>query len=243
MVYRRSYRGSSFRGRGRFRKAGYYGRYKPRMRGGHVIVERKFLDTGSNNASVDVTPESQAANLLTIVQEVGPSGRNGRKIVLTAIAMRIVFHWFSEFDGDTATSVTNTDNNQVRMLVVIDKQANGDIADFTAICDTTVITESLFAYNNLANKGRFITLVDKTFVFNKRVEKLSSTDLAVTRRTFNYYKKCRIPILYSAATGAVSERCCNNIVVYFMALKHDTSSPNVNYVTLDMNNRIRFMDI
>ncbi len=246
MAYRRykpRYRGSSFKGRGRYRKAGFYGRYKPCMRGGHIVVERKFLDSESDNAAIAETAESQGVSMLTVVQEVGPSSRNGRKIVVTAINVRCIFTWYVEYDGDTATSSTQTDNNEVRMLIVIDKQSNGAIAAFGDIIALPTITNPLTAYNNLANKGRFITLVDKTFLFHKNVEKGSSTDIIVMRKRFNYYKKCRIPILYSGSSGAITERCCNNIVCYVVALRHDTTTPNVNHVTLQMSNRVRFMDI
>ncbi len=240
------YRGSTFRGRGKYRKSGYYGRYKKRFSpGGGVQVERKFLDSLSSALGVDDTTTGSPLleNALTVEIGSGENKRNGRKIVITAVGIRGYIRWLIEGDGNTATVNTATDINKVRVLIVIDKQCNGVVADVSDLLDNLVITDPLYAFNNLANKGRFITLYDKIHNFNRQIVKLATGDFTHVVKEFKFYKKCRIPVLYSGSNGTIGERCCNNITMRCWAQEKDTATPLVNKLDVVLNTRIRFMDI
>ncbi len=243
MVYRRGYRGSSYRGRGRFRKAGYYGRFKPRRtRGGGIVIEKKFLDKKQTISSVGTAGETWGVTFLDIPLVTGESGRTGRKVVVTNVAMRFTFTWFHENDG--ITQAINTDDNTVRLLLVIDKQANGVSAGILDVLDQSGdVTNLLHCFNQLANKGRFITLMDKLIVFNSKYMKNTTTDITHETREVKFYKRCRIPIMYNSSNGVISERCCNNITGLVISAYSDLLTPQINLVKMHVDSRMRYMDI
>ncbi len=135
-----------------------------------------------------------------------------------------------------------TKGNLVRIMFGIDKQANGAAPDASMVFDETNII-TLHSFNNLSNKGRFITLYDKFHTFFTTEAFLSSTAVHLTYKNFNFYKKMRVPIVYDSNLGAITERCCNNFFICAVAEKYDISTPFINHVQLAFAHRIRFMDI
>ena len=98
--------------RGYVRSGGYYGRFAGRG------AEHKFLDTGLTG-TFDTTGEvlpggGTSTGLNLIAQGTTESNRVGRKCVITKILIR----------GHVTTASTEA-NNIIRMLLVLDKQANG----------------------------------------------------------------------------------------------------------------------
>ncbi len=237
------YRGSSYRGRGRYRKAGYYGRYRKRYsRGGGVVVERKFFDDTTTVSPIPTSGVMTGNNMIRIPSmtsgSVGESSRNGRKVVVTKVSMRVVVKWSHE-----NTSATGLDQyNKCRIMLGIDKQCNGVNPTSGDIFDSGSITLNE-AFNNLSNKGRFITLFDKFLLFNNQYSDATGTNNKIVIKRFNYNKKCRIPILYDSTLGAVTERCCNNLFLYCISNISDVSTPDINNITVDFYHRVRFMDV
>lgn len=246
---RRRFNPMGGRNRGRYRKSGYYGRYKKRYvrRGttGSAIVEKKFLETLSNTSSIDKPGDLKWQSMLSVPLEPGESSRNGRKIVVTNISIRGDFHWYAA-NGGTDDSVAQTHYNKVRTIIFIDRQCNGASAEVADVFDQKLFTDQMYIYNNLANKGRFITLYDKIVTFRRNyIKPGEDTDIFQQTKEFKFYKKCRIPILYNGATGDTSERCCNNIhgIVFAIRNEIEEDSATLNYVQFTTSTRIRFMDI
>ena len=66
---------------------------------------------------------------------------------------------FSIFRG-ASSSVVSAD--EVRVILYLDKQTNGAAAGITDILES----DDFQSFNNLANKSRFRTLMDRTYDYN-----------------------------------------------------------------------------
>ncbi len=208
--------------RGRFRKAGYYGRYNNGNAGGGGM-EQKFHDL--DVVATTATAGTIVPSLNLIAQGTGESQRLGRRAIISSINIR----YRAVLQATTSLA---SGNASVRIMVIKDSQCNGAAATALNVLETA----NYQSFNNLANKGRFTTLYDKSFTLNTLAAAGDGTtnDTAATGRTFSFFKKCRIPILFNSTTGAIGEVCCNNI---FMLQIGEVASA----VTLDGKIRVRFI--
>ena len=111
---------------------------------------------------------------------------------------------------------TPQSSDTVRMIMYLDKQANGAAAAVTDILESA----DWQSFNNLSNSGRFITLMDKSVILN--YQNLASDGGGVvsstnTAREGAFYKMCNIPLEFSATTGAMGEIRSNNIGVLLIS--------------------------
>ncbi len=190
--------------RGFVRRAGYYGRYN--QPGG----ESKFHDVDLDDALIansgTVTP---SINL--IPQGVTEITRIGRKCTVTHINWR----WkctLAEFDA-TATPASG---DIARLIMYIDKQANGATAAVTDILESA----NFLSYNNLANSQRFTTLMDKKVTLNYACMASDGAGLvsgADVLRFGKFHKRCNIPLEFNSTTGAIGEIRSNNIGVLLIS--------------------------
>jgi len=120
-------------------------------------------------------------------------------------------------------------------MVVLDKQCNGAAPNVDDILETT----DWQSFNNLANKNRFRTLYDKTFVLNPLSASGDGTanDFGEYDRAFTFFKKCSIPIEFDSTTGAITEIKSNNLVILAIS---DTSNT---VTTMNSKIRLRFSDM
>jgi hypothetical protein len=223
--------------RGRYRRSGYYGRYKKRYVRGHVVVEKKFLDTDLTTAGFPSGSWNQLTNawdVLSVPLGTGESSRNGRKIVITKISLRGTF--YQDYDSSVSGTL-GQDANECRLAIIIDRQANGS-APVPADVFDSLSTNGCLDFNNLSNKGRFLTIFDKRMVFNPQI--LTTAKNAANAKVVNFHKRCRIPILYDGPTGSVTERCCNNLLFFCTARVNDSTYNHIDFYGVC---RIRFMDV
>ena len=91
----------------------------------------------------------------------------------------------------------------------MDKQANGATAGVTDILET----DQFLSFNNLANKSRFRTLMDRTYSMNSTAGGGDGTTEDYTEFQLNdsFYKKVNIPIEFSGTAGTIGEIRSNNI--------------------------------
>ncbi len=214
---------------GRSREAGFFGRFG---RGG----EAKFLDQDIDDASIAAngtifTNGSAEASLLRIAEGNGESQRIGRKITVRQINWRFTI-MLPEGDG-----LANPKNSTtIRVILYLDKQANGAAATVTDILET----DDWQSFNNLANSKRFRTLMDRTYDVMPKAGGGNGTtsDWAEDRISDSLYKKVNIPIEYdnSAVTGALATIRSNNINMLILS---DTSLD----ATFESKMRIRYTDI
>lgn len=188
------------RGKIRFKKGydrtgGYYGRYKSGL-------ELKFRDFNTDMptmASAGTIRES----FCTIAQGTGESNRIGRKCVIKSI------NWRFKIELPITTGTSAQPSDVVRIILYLDKQTNGAAATVTDILENALYQ----SFNNLANKSRFRTLMDRTYDMNYTAAAGdgAANDWAATKVSDTFFKKCNIPLEFDGTTGLITELRSNNI--------------------------------
>jgi len=191
--------------RGFTRMGGVYGRFRGRR---STDTEMKLYDKTLSNTLINATGIVPFGGTLNdIAQGDTESQRIGRKVVVKSI------HLHLRLALAPTTSNTATADN-IRIMVVLDKQANG-----TAFINTDVLTVNagsapdFYSFNNIANKSRFRVLSDKKYQLSADAAFTSTSVLNSCMA--DQHIKCNIPIEYdhSATTGAISTIRSNNIAI------------------------------
>ena len=183
---------------GRDRVGGYYGRYAGRN------SELKFHDHTFVDAFVAATGDIDPS-LNLIAQGTAENERIGRKCVIKSIDL---IYSLSLYEQDAVTKPKEGDS--VRMIVYIDKQANGATASKTDLLESAL----LHSPYNLSNSGRFIFLMDK--IHNINYAGLASDGAGVVSQaenlhTYKWHKNCNMPVEFDSTTGAITEIRSNNL--------------------------------
>ncbi len=206
----RGRRGAFFGGRARYRgrvargytrRAGYFGRYPYGGAGG----ELKFHDVDLDDAVVSSNGAiTNSINL--IAQGVTESTRVGRKCVVKQIGWK-----FRMKDPETNGGSSAPPSDTMRVILYMDKQANGAAATVGGILEST----DFQAFNNLANSSRFTTLMDRTYTFNHMggIGTAADQDWSEVVIDDSYYKTCNIPLEFDSTAGAITEIRSNNLGV------------------------------
>ncbi len=198
------------------------------MRGRKAVGELKFHDLDINDASVAANGTIAEDSVLTIAQGTTESERIGRKVIVKSIS------WRWNLLLSVATSSANVDET-VRLILYQDKQTNGATATVTGILET----DDYQSFNNLSNKSRFRTLMDRTYDLNATVGAGDGTTNTFGNWQVNdsVFLNVNIPIEYdnSATTGAITTMRSNNIGVLIL-------SKDGALAVMDGKMRIRFAD-
>ncbi len=194
--------------------------------------ELKFHDVDIDQAVADL---SAGVILGTdswnkIVQDVTEKTRVGRKCTVRSIGWRANLKY--ALNASTALGTPHT----VRLMVVLDKQANGAAPTVTGVLESA----NYQSFNNLANTSRFMTLFDTTIPLNYQAAAGDGTtnDAAPLDHPFTFFKKCNIVLEFddSVATGAIGSIRSNNIFgIMISSIASSTAS-------LDSKVRLRFSD-
>lgn len=126
------------------RTGGFFGRFG---QGGELKFHDVDLDDAVVAAGAVVTP-----SVCLIAQGVTESTRVGRKCTLKSI------NWRFSITLAPSTASANT-SDTIRVIMYVDKQANGATAANTDVLESA----SFLSFNNLSNKGRFRTLMDRIY--------------------------------------------------------------------------------
>lgn len=190
--------------RGFVQTSGFYGRY---ARNGTVGAELKFHDLDIDDAVVAANGTIAQVSCNLIAQGVTESQRIGRKCTIRNINWR---YQIQLPNAQNMTSVLDT----VRVILYQDKQANGATATVTGILES----DDFQSFNNLANKGRFTILMDRTHAINATAGSGNGTanDVAGREQNYTFFKKCAMPIEFDSTTGAITEIRSNNIGVLLL---------------------------
>jgi len=208
------------RQRGFVRTGGFYGRYPPSGN------EAKFFEDTQDVNIITTAGIIAFISVNRIPQGVTESTRVGRKCVIT----KLMFRGYCQINPVLGTT---TACNSVRILVYLDKQANGATATVANILQSG----DEKSFNNLSNSQRFTIFKDKTLTFNMTYG--SGTDTVAQILPFNFFKKCNIPIEFSSTTGAITEIRSNNIGVLAICGVQSGTIPNTSLV---LTSRVRFTD-
>ncbi len=204
------------------RRTGFYGRFSGPGQ------ELKFHDLDIDDATVAAGGTIQTSGTVCVIpQGVTEKQRVGRKCVVRSINWRFQL---TTVEQDGVADPLNSDT--VRVILYLDKQCNGAAAGVTDILEA----DDYQSFNNLANKTRFRTLMDRTYTLNVKAGGGNGTasDWAATVINDTFFKKVNIPIEYDSTTGAITEIKSNNIGVLLLGLQATTS--------FDSKMRLRFSD-
>ncbi len=189
--------------------------------------ELKFHDVDLDDAGIS-SGVSVTDSINKIAQGVTESTRVGRKCTIKSINWRYQIKMPQRVDSALGSDT-------VRVIMYLDKQANGAIAASTDLLETA----DYQSFNNLGNSGRFLVLHDKTVDMNAQNGYGNGTTNASgeLHHSFTFFKKCDIPIEFSSTAGAITEIRSNNIGVFLIS-KDGTSTG----VSFDSKIRLRFSD-
>ncbi len=209
--------------RGFYRKSGFYGRYN---RYKNSVQELKFLDRAIPlDVLLNDTLTDTGTDILRIPQNTTESGRIGRKVIIKSIQLRI--HLLLA-QGSTP------EHDQVRFILVHDKQCNGAVPSESQILATGGNVGSFY---QLENQGRFTYLWDQTFALYSRAGAGNgSTNLFGEQNIWiKKYIKLHMPIEYNSTVGAVTEIKSNNLILMAMSTHQKAGLGN------DCLCRVRYM--
>ncbi len=178
----------------------YFGGPGPKMSGGELKFHDVDLDDAVVAAGCNVTP-----TINIIPQGVTEITRVGRKCTLKQINWR----WRAFLpEQDAVADPAQSDG--LRMIVFLDKQANGAAAANTDIFESN----DWQSFRNLANSGRFVILMDKNITLNYAglgSDGAGVVSQASVHREGTFFKQCDVPIEFSGANGTIDEIRSNNI--------------------------------
>ncbi len=192
--------------------------------------ELKFHDVDVDQGTVGQSGDIAQVSVLTIAQGTTESTRIGRKVVVRKIGWKMAYT-LPETDA-AATPVTG---DIMRVILYQDRQTNGATATVTGILESA----DFQSFNQLANKSRFRTLMDRTYTIN--YAGLASDGAGVVSQgnviqEDSFYKNVNIPIEYdnSFTTGVIGTMRSNNIGVLTIS--------QGGIVSFQSKMRIRFSD-
>ncbi len=190
--------------------------------------ELKFHDVDLTDAVV-AAGTNVTASVNLIAQGITESTRIGRKCTLKSIGWR---YRLLLPEVDAAATPLSGDN--VRVIMYLDKQANGATAAGTDLLESA----DVHSFLNLANSGRFVVLLDKLYPMNYST--LASDGAGVVSQTRmswekTFFKTCNIPIEFSGVAGIITEIRSNNIGVILVG--------NTGEASFSSKIRLRFSDM
>jgi len=192
------------------RSGGFFG-----VRRNTLAAEKKFLDSYLNVASINtITPTFLLVN--GVGAGTGFNERVGRKIKIKSIQLNGVVI--------VGTAVPA----RVRLMLVLDRQANGSTPSIGNILDNTTILVNSKAFMNLDNRARFSVIWDK---------KVTLDAVMKTQVDYSVFKKKLIDVTYSGTTNGIGSISTNSI--WFVAVSDQgvTNAP-----TFVGGVRIRYTD-
>lgn len=179
------------------RSSGNYNRFRAPASSG-LKPEKKFFDS-SLSYTVDTTSELSLID--QIPQGDTESSRDGKSCTVKSIYMRgnLLF--------DPAAGVERA---IVYCWVIQDTQANGALPNVNDIFMTNVANDQSIVMMNMENTQRFKILKKWKLTFNATAGIVGA--LAPQVKTYEWFKKVNIPIIYSSTTGAITEHKTNSIL-------------------------------
>ncbi len=230
----RKYRGY-FRTQGAFRNTtSQYGRAGGGRNPAGGNAEWKWLDTAANSVNIASTGVLVQDSLNIVPSGTGPSERIGRKITIRSINGHMNF-----FTNLTDAQPVPSPGVFVRLILVLDSQANGTNAIVSGI-GGILVNADVLEHLNLNNSQRYRVLMDKYVTINPTnmasdgAGVVSSAALTAYR---SFYKRCNIPVEFNADSGLMATIRSNNLGMIAIS-----SVGGVDSITLESNWRIRYTD-
>ncbi len=171
-------------------------------------LELKFHDLDINDAVIAANGTIAEDSCNTIAQGVTEITRIGRKCTIRSI------NWRFKITLPVLATSNASAGDTIRVILYLDKQANGATAAVTDLLES----DDFQSFNNLANKSRFRTLMDREYNLDASggTGDGTSNDFNAVNVSDTLFKKVNIPIEYDSTTGAITEVKSNNIGVLLL---------------------------
>lgn len=175
--------------------------------------ELKFHDVALDDAAVD-SAGGITDSICKIPQGVTEKTRVGRRCTITNIAWR-----FNLTLPEVNAGGTPNASDVVRVILYLDKQANGATAAITDLLETA----DYQSFNNLSNSGRFRTLMDRTYAISYMTLATkfdaNTYDQGAVDIQDSFFKSVNIPIEFdnSFSDGRIGTIRTNNLGVLLIS--------------------------
>jgi hypothetical protein len=190
------------RSNGYTRRSGFYGRFSGKS------PELKFMDSTATSTALAATGTVNSTSINLVDQGNGESQMIGRKIVIKSILVRATLQLPSTTN---ATLANIAGGDTYRIVVVLDKQANGAGPTIANVFEDTDIR----TMNDLENSQRFTIIKEWKGTLQRDVNHDGTNYMAGdVDRYIKWYKKCNVPIEFAPMSGGsrvIGEVKSNNI--------------------------------
>lgn len=213
------------------RLSGNYGRYGPYRRFG-LNIEKKFFDTALAAVALTSGGAVMSSSINLVSQGNAENNFVGRKFTIKSIQMKGNLVKASNSNATLGSVISNAG---FRMLLILDKQANGAALTVAELLENADINGLLRA----ENASRFTVIKEWKGQINSQVCKDDTGNVFATGATtasVKYFKKCNIPIEMGSTGGAITEVRTNNLALVGFCSTSDT------LLTFTGRWRIRFSD-
>jgi len=193
---------------------------------GRSSAEVKFKDTTKSATAVASAGSIFNATLLTMVEGNTDQTRVGNRITVKSVMLRGIAQIAANAD------VGNT-SNIIRIIVYLDRQANGATAAVTDI----LASASYQAFNNLDNSDRFRTLAETTIDLNNpgAVATGAAYTYGHVKQSFFLKAKLNLDVKFKGNAADETQLSSNNIGV--LVICEDDNIGTVGYTA-----RVRYTD-
>jgi hypothetical protein len=192
------------RSNGYTRRSGFYGRFAGTRN------ELKFFDSVASSTALAATGTVNSTSINLIDQGNGESQMIGRKVVIKSILLRANLV-LPQSSNATLASVAGGDT--YRIVMVLDKQANGAAPTVAALFEDTDIR----TMNDLENSQRFTIIKEWKGSLNGEINHDGAIYFRGDKdRYIKWYKKCSIPIEFAPMGGGsrvIGEVKSNNVAI------------------------------
>lgn len=172
-----------------------------------------------------------AASLVLIPAGTGPKERIGERVYIHSIHARMNF--YPEMNNTSSNSAIAL---SVRLMLILDKQANGVQASATEALEYN----NHYSYRNLNNVSRFNVLFDQTFVI--KTDNVSSYTSGIKSFKWNKYLKEPIVVNFGGSTGGISEVTSTNLFWTMSTRQPPAHTGTWNGASVEGYTRLRFSD-
>lgn len=167
--------------------------------------ELKFKDTILSAVSLTAGSTAPFYPLNLMAPGTSASTRVGQSINIKSVQLALSFD-IASYEGAINTA-------QIRVVLVMDSQANGAVPAETDIFETTNNVNSM---RKIGETHRFRVLLDRKLVCNQPGLAYNGTavESSSMHKVLKYYKKLNQKIYYNGTSGAVADVSQSNLVLF-----------------------------
>lgn len=186
--------------------------------------ELKAIDVTITNTGINTTGSSQLINGIAIGDSI--NGRIGRKVTMKSLMLRGNIAWDNGGPSNTQT---------FRVLVVYDKQTNATLATAGDVFSTA----SGLTMQNLANRERFLVLMDKQYTVGP-VSNAATTTYLASPQSFNIKKFIKLShsVIYGTDAALIADIASGSLLIVTIG----TAAAGNGDGNLNLQTRMRYTD-